>query len=166
MDFLCCTNYTLFVRFQPFLDAMNTRDPRVRVLPQFNVVESMLGTDGTFMVEPHATSYATFLAGQIADLIAYFESRQHRSRGEVSLEERPTLNATQLGSPPLLNWGTPNTSGVSWTNNSTHSTPMRNGVEKPMSGVKIAKRIFGNNYNESFYSLALLHGLSRSSQIA
>jgi hypothetical protein len=114
---------------------MNTRDPRVRVMPHFHVDEGMLGPEGTTLVEPHATGYATFLASQIADLIAYFESRQHRARGEVNLEERGPLNTTLVGSPPLLHWGTPNTTGASWNNNSIHSTPAKDGTGRPLSGV-------------------------------
>jgi hypothetical protein len=114
---------------------MNTRDPRVRVLPHFQVDETMLGPDGLTFVEPHGTSYATFLAGQIADLIAYFDARRHRSQGEVNLEERNPLETTHFGTPPLLHWGTPNTSGGSWNNNSLHSTPAHGGTGKPMSGV-------------------------------
>ncbi len=103
-------------------------------MPPFHVEEAMLGPDGVTFLEPHATNYATFLASQIADLIAYFESRHHRTRGEVNLEDpRNPLDVTQIGSPPHLNWGTPNSSGVSWNNNSVHSTPVQAG--KPLSGV-------------------------------
>jgi hypothetical protein len=115
---------------------MNTRDPRVRVMPHFPVEESMFGPDGTGLLEPHATTYATFLAGQIGDLVAYFEALHHRSRGEVNLEGQSALNTTQISSPPHLGWGTPNGSGVSWNNNSIHSTPLRPGTDKPMSGVR------------------------------
>ncbi len=105
-------------------------------MPPFPVEESMLGPDGVTFLEPHATAYATFLATQIADLVAYFESRHHRTRGEVNLEEqRPPLDVTQVGSPPQLHWGTPNSSGASWHNNdSTHSTPVQAG--RPISGVR------------------------------
>jgi hypothetical protein len=122
---------------QPFFDALNTRDPRVRVLPHFAVDETMLGPDGVSLLDPHSTTYVTFLAGQIADLIAYFESRHHRANGDVTIDDRPVfhLDRTQM-TPPLLHWGTPNTSG--FNNNSTHSTPnTTDPPAKPQSGVCI-----------------------------
>ncbi len=92
----------------------------------------MLGSDGLTLLEPHATMYASFLASQIGDLIAYFDARARRATGIVTLAEpgQTPLNRT----PPQLNWGTPNTSGLSWANASGHSTP-RDSSDVPQSGV-------------------------------
>jgi hypothetical protein len=112
---------------------MNTRDPRVRVMPHYAIEESWLSPDGLTLLEPHSSTYVTFLANQIADLICYFESRHHRTRGEVSFND-DHLNQTQM-TPPLLNWGTPNTSG-NW--GSQHSTPRHeDDPTKPKSGVSL-----------------------------
>jgi hypothetical protein len=103
---------------------MDTKDVRVHVMPHYSINPSMLCPDGVTLMEPHGTSYSAFLASQIADLIAYFESRHHRTRGEVDLTTENPANVTQYTSPPYLHWGTPNTSGPLWdNNNSQHSTP-------------------------------------------
>ncbi len=120
--------------FQPFFHALNSQDPRIRVLPHYAVDESMLSPDGVTLLEPHATTYMTFLAHQIADLIGFFESRHHRTRWDVIITEDPNLNRTQM-TPPPLTWGTPNTSGT-W--NSHHSTPRNSDEpEKPRYGVRL-----------------------------
>ncbi len=129
----------MFFLLKPFFHALDTRDTRVRVLPNLAIDESMLDADGETLLEPHSTSYVSFLATQIADLIAFFESRHHRSRGEVTIGDDNHLNRTQM-TPPPLNWGTPNTSGT-W--NSNHSTPRDNDApEKPKSGVSIILHMF------------------------
>ncbi len=111
---------------------MDTKDVRVRVMPHFPIEPTMLGPDGVTLLEPHSTAYVSFLASQIADLIGYFESRHHRTRGEVDLTgDNQGLDVSAIQSPPFLNWGTPNTSGLN--NNSVHSTPKT--VSKPPSGV-------------------------------
>jgi hypothetical protein len=112
------------------MHAMDTKDVRVRVLPHYSIDQSMLGPDGVTLLEPHGTTYSAFLASQIADMIAYFESRTHRTRGEVDLTTENPGNVSQFTSPPQLNWGTPNSSSASWRNTSHHSTP-----SKPPSGV-------------------------------
>jgi hypothetical protein len=115
------------------MHAMDTKDVRVRVMPHYSIDPAMLGPDGVTLMEPHGTSYSVFLASQIADLIAYFESRHHRTRGEVDLTGDNPNNVTQYTSPPYLNWGTPIASGGSFNNNTLHSTP--NSAAKPPSGV-------------------------------
>ena len=97
----------------------------------------MLGPDGV-LVEPHSVSFVTFLATQIADLIAYFESRHRRTTGEVNLADlEPGTATVNLNlTPPLLNWGTPGTSGAvnsSWGTSTPTSTPRA--PPKPQSGV-------------------------------
>ena len=118
----------------------------------------MLNADGVTFVDP--VPFVVFLAQQVADLIAYFESRHHRTTGEVVLDG-PTIQNTQC-TPPPLNWGTPSTSGIlisvsftflcpncflmlflgtmvtrNWAddsnNNSNHSTPKD--PSRPASGV-------------------------------
>ncbi len=117
------------------MHAMDTKDVRVRVLPHYSIDPSMLGPDGVTLMEPHGTAYSAFLASQITDLIAYFESRHHHTRGEVDLTSENPGNVTQVTSPPYLNWGTPNSSGASW-HNSHHSTP--NSAAKPPSGISLS----------------------------
>jgi len=71
----------------------------------------MLGSDGVSLIDP--TPYLVFLAQQISDLIAFFESRHRRTTGEVTLDGPAILTTQQT--PPPLNWGTPNTSGILYT---------------------------------------------------
>ncbi len=69
----------------------------------------MLRADNvTYLLEPHLTEYVTFLATHIADLVAYFDARQSRSNGEVTMDEDGEVC-------PPLNWGTPNSSGLNTT---------------------------------------------------
>jgi hypothetical protein len=84
----------------------------------------MLAGDSITLLEPHSVSYATFLASQIGDLIAYFDARRHRGAGEVTIDETHDENDV------TINWGTPG-------NESTHSTPKHppQGSDKPRSGV-------------------------------
>ncbi len=99
------------------------------MMSSYPILEDMLGPDGLSLVEPHATPYTTFLACQIADLISYFEAREHRVRGVVTVPDNPAFDRSHL-SPP--HWGTPNTTGASWADE--HSTP-RVTSERPQSGV-------------------------------
>ncbi len=103
------------------------------MMSSYAITEDMLSPDGSSLVEPHATPYTTFLACQIADLIAYFEAREHRVRGEVTVPDNPVFDRSHI-SPP--HWGTPNTSGASWAEE--HSTP-RQPQEKPQSGVLVER---------------------------
>ena len=116
------------------MHAMDTRDVRCRVMPHYPIDQAMLAPDGQTLLEPHATSYVGFLATHIADLIAYFESRHHRTRGEVNLVDDGQAASTSINATPPRFWGTPNTSRVSWNNNTLHSTP-HDGPSKPQSGV-------------------------------
>jgi hypothetical protein len=61
-------------------------------MPYYAIEESMLGPDNVTLLEPHQTAYVTFLAIHLADLIAYFEARQSRANGSVSIDD---------GHPPL-----------------------------------------------------------------
>ena len=87
---------------------MDTKDPHVRVMPYYPINEMMLAADGLTLIDP--IPYVIYLAKQIADLIAFFESRQRRSTGEVRLDG-PSAPVNPLQNPPVLNWRTPNTSG-------------------------------------------------------
>ncbi len=60
----------------------------------------MLGPDSVTLLEPHALTYA----GQIADLIAYFEARVHRVPGELWMI-RSRLCSTVLSLPRHLSTG-------------------------------------------------------------
>jgi hypothetical protein len=100
-------------------------------MSNYPILEDMLSPDGMSLVEPHATPYVTFLACQIADLIAYFDAREHRVRGVVTIPDNPVFDRSHL-SPPPLNWGTPITMGASWDGD--HSTPCVT-QERPKSGV-------------------------------
>jgi hypothetical protein len=94
-------------------------------MPYYAVEESMIGPDNVTLIEPHQTAYVTFLATHVADLVAYFDARQSRANGSVSIDE----------DRPPLNWGTPNNSGMnnSWQDpNLNHSTPK----PRPLSGVQ------------------------------
>ena len=58
----------------------------------------MLNPDGVTLVDP--VPYVVFLAKQIADLIAFFKSRHHRTTGEVVLDG-PAIQAAQQTPPPF-----------------------------------------------------------------
>jgi hypothetical protein len=105
------------------------------MMSSYAITEDMLSSDGLTLVEPHATPYVTFLACQISDLIAYFEARDHRVRGDVTVPDNPTFDRSHL-SPPPLNWGTPNTSGVSWAEDNPTPRHPGSAQERPQSGVK------------------------------
>lgn len=77
-----------------------------KIIPFYPIDEMMLAPDGLTLPIP----YVIYLAKQIADLIAFFESRQRRTTGEVPLDG-PSAPVNPLQTPPVLNWGTPNTSG-------------------------------------------------------
>jgi hypothetical protein len=94
----------------------------------------MLSPDGISLLEPYLSTYAEFLANQVADLMAYFASRNSRASGDVTVDDESP--STPHGDRNL-NWGTPSTSGIlssSLLNNNSPKGP-RVDDNLPRSGV-------------------------------
>jgi hypothetical protein len=98
------------------------------VLPYFAVEATMVGPDGIVLVEPHRSSYASFLASQISSLLAFFEARDARTRGEVTVnDDEDTFQPPPT--PPNLGWHTPSsTNRGSSGQKSTDESGPRSGV--------------------------------------
>jgi hypothetical protein len=127
----------------------------------------MLRSDGFSLTDEAESSYMTFLASQISDLIAYFVSRNIRSTGMVDLtgnvdensNERPLqANSQQLATghvphpgaltqlrtpnmvPPRLDMSSGSDSHVfePWVFPETYSTPVMDPpAHPPVSGVRM-----------------------------
>jgi len=123
----------LYLFLKPFINSLDTNDNRVRVMPHYHVEPLMLGPDGVVLVEPFSSAYATFLATQISDIMAYFESRQKRVTGEVTITDVPETP------PPVGAWGTPGS--TSWGATSTPAGGLPDATlqenNRPRSGVII-----------------------------
>ncbi len=98
----------------------------------------MVGPEGIVLVEPHRSAYVIFLASQIADVMAYFEARKERARGQVNIDDEGTFQPPPT--PPNLPWGTPSTSGKSTSqlNNNTPQSGRKDLENMPKSGVTLA----------------------------
>jgi hypothetical protein len=135
--------------FQPFLGAFDRNELKIRVLPHFPMDAKMLRVDGESLNSETTVNFLSFLASQISDLVAYFTSRDERSRGQVTLDENsnegtgpPGIPSDPNGAPPAPPGDgqvTPAGSGSGsfgpWNFPEWYSTPNADRPVPPVSGV-------------------------------
>jgi hypothetical protein len=108
---------------------MDSADPRIRVLPHFALESSMLRADGVSLHSPAKVAFRTFLAQNVPDVVAFFEARDKRTTGLVTIDENSNPELPRVPTPPAPPINTQNTRD-SWTLPEDYKTP-----QEPRSGV-------------------------------
>ncbi len=73
------------IHVQVLLKAMESSNPRIRVLPHYSMDPGMLGKDGVSMSPASSEKFLKFLADQLLDILGYFEMRD--TPVEINLDE-------------------------------------------------------------------------------
>ncbi len=131
------------IHVQVHLKAMESSNPRIRVLPHFSMDPGMLGKDGVSMSPASGEKFLQFLADQLLDVLGYFEMRD--TPVEINLDENSneatSTEARQTPSGPKdprlqtpLSGGFNSTLGLS----DSYSTPGEpRAAVVPRSGVSV-----------------------------